>query len=404
MNKVKHSVLILLAALLLLFTGVLGGCSKTVDVYLKTVYVVYPNIEYDGCNDHALYVTRTVNYRMDALDNDNLRNWSENGSESLRAEIYTKVLGENGELQTYAYRYKYGGIIGYSYVGIYDRFEGGNRICFTPRDATANDVRNMPAYSYYYARYDPIPIVIQFNSGEGGAVGERTELYDATLTSFAVPTPPSARYVFDGWYSNAGLTDRVTDASGKILPAKQKFNALNYYLECVWPEYGGMVEPGGEGNTTTLYAKYVEKTYTVTFDYGDGREEMDEQRTVVGGSVLEDLPSPEIDGRKVASWTYDIDGYNPYNGEEIASDTVLHAVWRYYKYIDLWSNGEKVKNLLTYYGETYYPETAAEFALTREGYTLAGWFTSPYFETGTQVTVVNFSDSYRALYAKWVPV
>ena len=188
------------------------------------------------------------------------------------------------------------------------------------------------------ARWSAVGYKVKFESNGGNDVENKN--YNVDMTDFELPVPTRDYYDFAGWYANSDLSgDRIVDFS--------------------------------TDKDVTLYAKWVAKEYTLTFDSNGGES----VKSHIYSVESEDYTLPSI--RKDF---YDFEGWVDENGKKydvISSknpqDTTLYARWKAIEYsiVYILDGGENVEN------PTIYTVESDEILLnepTKDGYTFDGWF------------------------------
>jgi len=185
-------------------------------------------------------------------------------------------------------------------------------------------------------------------------------------------SPAKSGYKFVAWYSDSALTKEVT--------ATTTF----------------------KNETTTLYAKWAEDSYTVTFNANGGTTSTT-SKEVIFSSTYGSLPTPTRTGYNFAGWYTLASGGNEVTETTPVTSTAnhtLYAHWTAKSYtVTLNANGGSVSSssISVSYLSTYGTLPNA----TRGGYSFLGWYTDP--SAGTKV---NSTDTYslttnQTLYAHW---
>ena len=188
------------------------------------------------------------------------------------------------------------------------------------------------------ARWSAVGYKVKFESNGGSDVKDKN--YNVDMTDFELPVPTRDYYDFAGWYANSDLSgERIVDFS--------------------------------TDKDVTLYAKWVAKEYTVTFDSNGGES----VKSHIYSVESEDYTLPSI--RKDY---YDFVGWFDENGKKydvISSknpqDTTLYARWKAIEYsiVYILDGGENAEN------PTIYTVESDDIVLnepTKDGYTFDGWF------------------------------
>ncbi|MFC4305212.1 InlB B-repeat-containing protein [Cohnella boryungensis] len=281
---------------------------------------------------------------------------------------------------------------------------------------------------------------VSFNSN--GAAEEVT----AQTVGYGYPAseplePTKNGYVFDGWYSDSGLTNGydfttlVTDnitlyakwlrsytvsfnsndgsaVAGQTVSEGYKATApeaptLEGYVFSGWYSDSGLTNAYDFTTTVvtaniTLYAKWTVKQknrYTVSFNSNGGTEVA--EKTVEEGAVATVPTAPTREGYTFAGWYSDSGLLSSYGFTAAVMESItLYAKWTMNSYtVSFNGNGGSAVDAVT----VEYRGTAVEpVAPTRAGYTFGGW----YSDIGL-ANKYNFSTLVTAnltLYAKWTAV
>ncbi|WP_341279372.1 InlB B-repeat-containing protein [Paenibacillus sp. FSL H8-0537] len=206
--------------------------------------------------------------------------------------------------------------------------------------------------------------------------GASQEVADQTLgygDKVIIPTAPTREdYVFGGWYRDITLT-----------------NAYDFATAVV------------SGNFT-LYAKWNELSYTVSFDSSGGTSVPDQ--TVKKGAVVSIPTDPTREGYEFAGWYRDnalTNGYD-FTTAVVTGDMTLYAKW----------NKKQLKSYTVSFdsnGGTSLPnQTVEEGAVvmapenpTQEGYVFDGWYSDNALTSAYNFKTAIVTDDIT-LYAKWI--
>jgi uncharacterized repeat protein (TIGR02543 family) len=193
----------------------------------------------------------------------------------------------------------------------------------------------------------------------GGVNNESNpETYSVDSPTIVLEEPTKQGYKFLGWYDNTEFTgDAITQ-----------------------------IATGSTGDIT-LYAKWIE-IYTITYNGNsefegsvplDETEYTSENNTAIIRGTGSGENELRVTGYVFTEWNTQSDGlgtsYQPGDTLTISSDITLYAIWEICNYtvmFDLNYEGSSPINLYVEYGE----EITIPLP-TREGYTFAGWWTSP---------------------------
>jgi uncharacterized repeat protein (TIGR02543 family) len=347
----------------------------------------------------------------------------------LNQEIYTlnETLTESG------YQNKAGSLNlpipetqGYTFMGWYDNpnFEGNIVEAITPKLSVSRS---------YYAKWEVNLYTITWETLEGGDIEETKIAYLNTIT---LPTNPTKEgYTFSGWYQDSGLT---TPFSSTKMPSQNitlyakwtiqrftviyqdsDFNMISTDTYAYGTEKNSITipnDPYKEGYTftgwsialpnsittnLTLTATYTMNTYQLTFQTSGG--------SVVGPLSLNyqssiTLPSnPTKEGYTFSGWYKDSELTTPFSFTTMPSqDLTVYAKWS--EVTSLLINfdskgGTSVDTLEVEKGD--YLQAPQ---VSREGYTLDGWYTSQNggVTLDDKWSFINNSVQVElTLYAKW---
>ena len=206
------------------------------------------------------------------------------------------------------------------------------------------------------ALYKANEYTVTFNSNGGTDIARLVSIYGSLITQ---PTPPTKDGSgFDGWYVDEGLTVKWNFEMDKVL------------------------------SDMTLYAKWIENTYTVTF-IGLNGEVIDTQSVAYGQSAFE--PNKVREGYIITGWD------KAFNN--ITENTVITAIYEVNKYtvrFDV-NDGTEVDSISEVLHGSLIP---APESPTRTGYSFVGWYKdqglSENWDFGTDKV-----KSDTVLYAKW---
>ncbi len=165
-------------------------------------------------------------------------------------------------------------------------------------------------------------------------------IYGASVTK--PDDPKKTGYTFEGWYSNAELTEPYR-FSGQAITAD-----------------------------TDIYSKWTVKSYTVTFDAGEGSK-VDSQK-VEYGSRAKEPTAPTRKGYDFTGWYKDKECTEEFSfaGTPVEDDLKLYAGWKIKSFTVTFDAGEgsKVDSQKVEYGSRAKEPTAP----TRKGYDFTGWY------------------------------
>lgn len=218
----------------------------------------------------------------------------------------------------------------------------------------------------FYAQFTPATYTITWNLGDG-RTETTSQAYGEKLTLPSTPT--RAGYTFTGWYTASTGGSQVTSST-------------------VYQSQG----------PTTYYARWTAKSYTITWNLGDGRTETSSQ--TYGAKLI--LPEePSRSGYSFAGWFTSSTG-----GTQVTSSTIYttagastyYARWTGDSYTITWDLGDgKTETTQQVYGTNLTLPTAP----TKAGHTFMGWYTEK--TGGTQVTgnTIYQTQGPSTYYAQW---
>ncbi len=138
---------------------------------------------------------------------------------------------------------------------------------------------------------DPaVAVVVEFDSAGGSEVAPRVIPAGSALGELSVPEREG--YVFDGWYA----------ADGTQVTPETTFN-----------------------ESATLTARWVAKTYKVTFEAGEGAINVPAAQEVEHGKTVAKPADPVLDGYTFRGWLLDGEGYD--FSTPVTGDLTLEASW-----------------------------------------------------------------------------
>ena len=217
--------------------------------------------------------------------------------------------------------------------------------------------------STLYARWTINQYTVTFSVDGGTAVPPVTQDYNTQIA--AAPAPTRTGHTLAGWYTDAGLT---TEAS------------FPYTIT----------------ENSTLYARWTINQYTVTFNANGGTAVSPVTQDY--NTQIAATPAPTKAGHTLAGWYTDAGlttaASFPYT---ITENSTLYARWTINQYtVTFNANGGTAVPLVT---QDYDTQIAAAPAPTKEGHTLAGWYTDAGLTTAATFPYTITEDS--TLYAKW---
>ncbi len=231
------------------------------------------------------------------------------------------------------------------------------------------------SYISLYAKWTAGNYNIKYNNMENAehAIDYPVKHYYGTVTALLEPT--KSGYTFEGWFTNASLSDESKVTS---------LGATDYEEEI------------------ELYTKWIPTVYTITFDSNDGSTEedivADFESTII-------LPTPTKTNFTFEGWYTDNTTFNnkftgttmPLNG------ATLYAKWEPVKYNINYNNMDAATHATGYPVNHIYGFDTTLMNPTKEGYTFVGWFTNSSLADTSKILILggtNYSSEIE-LYAKW---
>ncbi|MGO4373104.1 InlB B-repeat-containing protein, partial [Paenibacillus sp. MCAF20] len=229
------------------------------------------------------------------------------------------------------------------------------------------ETKTVTANLTLYAKWTIAPknnYTVSFNSNGGTAVAELTVVEGAVAAAPGAPT--LIGHTFEGWYSDSNLTSRFSFSTTPITA------------------------------NLTLYAKWTNNSYTVSFN-SNGGSAVANQTVVYDGNATSPT-APTRNGYTFGGWYSDASLTAAYNfSTQVRSNFTLYAKWTAVYTMSFNSNGgSSVDDQRVEHGG----KAAAPTAPTKDGYTFGGWYSDAalseaYSFTERQV-IANLT-----LYAKW---
>ncbi len=226
------------------------------------------------------------------------------------------------------------------------------------------------------AKWELVVYNITYNLFGGTNPDDAPTTYTYETKAIKLPDPTKEHYTFGGWFTEEELENVIE-----------------------------VIANTSTGNKV-FYAKWVPKTYILTFDPCGGRISQTTQQYVYG-EVTEFARKPYSDYYDFAGWYYDKAYTQPFGGKITADksgDHTLYAKWTPAKY---------EIELNCYYGEfpvgtneptSYtYGSTVDKLPIPiREGFSFAGWYADDLLTKPVSSPVVKATDSgNKTFYATW---
>ena len=212
----------------------------------------------------------------------------------------------------------------------------------------------------------PAIYTIIFNSNDGTSVESQNVNAGEKLTE-PTPAPTKEGFTFDGWYEDSTFSKKFD------------FNT---------PITDNM----------TLYAKWIENKYTLTFDANGGTGTMAPKADLTGEYTLPANGFTAPSGKQFKGWSLTTDGAIVTKVDMTENKTV-YAIWENIIYTVTFNSngGTSVESQNVNAGEKLTEPTPAP---TKEGFTFDGWYEdstfSKKFDFNTPIT------DNMTLYAKWI--
>lgn len=285
---------------------------------------------------------------------------------------------------------------GYTLDGWFTAATGGTKV-------TASSIVEASVPATLYAHWTPVSIKLTFE-GNGGTPAQTSQTVTYTGTYGTLPADPErAGYTFAGWWTTDGVAAGWNPADGTVtLEDGVKITATDTVTS---------KEP------FKLYARWLAKTYTVTFLPNTDATVALSKTTM---QVKADQAYNSIESLATATRTgYTLDGW--YTKPTLATKVLdtdivtnyvphdLYAKWTantyVLNYVDTQIPIETLPSANVTYGQTYAGRLPA--MTPKVGYTFAGWWTTDgtaLIENGVKVdaaTVVTATAGPITLYARW---
>ena len=241
----------------------------------------------------------------------------------------------------------------------------------------------------YYAKWTLIEYTITYNLNGGTNAGENPKTYTVESEKIMLLEPSKTGYRFDGWYSDAERTNRVTE-----------------------------IAKGSTGDVT-LYAKWTIKAYTVSWNANGGT--LDGGNASVSaeyGSLVSEVKPANVPTKAATQEKeYTFAGWytDPYNGTELATDAKVTGDMTYYAHwteadrlytIEWWNEEgtEKIDSKQLAYGTPFTYQNQGNCGNKSGGtgyyWKFDGWYTQPN-KGGDKLRVTDAVQSDAKYYAGW---
>jgi uncharacterized repeat protein (TIGR02543 family) len=245
---------------------------------------------------------------------------------------------------------------GYEFNGWYSDIELTNKV-ESPITATENIT--------LYAKWTALPMYTITYVVNGGTELEPLTVYSGTHVNLGIPTKDY--YVFDSWYLDENLTNKITSPYQVV-------------------------------EDVVLYAKYTPAAYSVTFVVNGGTAV-----NKVYGNIETPitLPTTTKTGYNFGGWYYNEDlTQEVIEPITLTENITVYAKWEevvYYTITLITNNNSVVEEIVAEENSVVQLPS-----LTKKDYLFKGWYLEPEFDTLVISPITVNSDI--TLYAKWEPV
>ncbi|MBR3785453.1 MAG: InlB B-repeat-containing protein [Firmicutes bacterium] len=249
---------------------------------------------------------------------------------------------------------------GYTFLGWYDNADGtGSAITVLPKGSTGNKT--------FYAKFKVNTYTVTFDTKGGSKVPSVSIKYDKNLEEEEKipPNPTKTGYTFKGWVTASGSKYNFsTKVTGNI----------------------------------TIYAKWEENKYTVTFN-SEGGSNVTSQ-TVTYGQKASVPTNPTRKGYNFGGWVTTSGGTTAFNfNNAITTNVTAFAKWNPITYkISFESNGGTT---VAYKEYTIESATITLPTISKTGYNFGGWYSNSACSGSAVTKVAKGSTGNKTFYAKW---
>lgn len=282
------------------------------------------------------------------------------GGSAVKSGDYSLITGiEEGEMPETTRR-------GWKFLGWFDKADGGTKYTSVVPQTGENKQKMT-----FYAHWEPNKYLLTYETYDGDLPADAPKTYTVAEV-VTLPVPKKAHYDFAGWFDQ--------------------------------PEGGTKYDKlYNEIDDKTFYARWIPKTYHLSFETNGGSE--------IKGSFPFTYGKPiEIDKRTYRT-NYDFEGWfvdegltKPYDKNtsgSIGGDLTLYAKWgpkRYKIHYDMF-HGEPLPD------DTYTTEESKQLPTNavRSGFTFAGWYADDMLTVGPVTKIEKGESGDKTFYATWKP-
>lgn len=259
---------------------------------------------------------------------------------------------------------------GYLFGGWFTAANGGGTL-FTENTMVTTDIT-------VYAKWNNYNYSVTFNSDGGSAVASKAVASPATTIDTLPAQPTKTGYIFGGWYT-------APNGGGVVFNSNNTVSA-----------------------DTTVYAKWLNYSYTVVFDDQGATTSVDPFNKTVASPALfvNTLPAvPLKTGYTFGGWYTAINGGGTAftASSTVISDITVYAKWNSYSYTVTFNSQDATTDACPSNKIVMTPATTIDTLPSqpiKTGSSFAGWWTGVY-GAGTEYTANTVVTSDITVYAKW---
>ena len=220
-----------------------------------------------------------------------------------------------------------------------------------------------------YAKWNAKKIKVNFETNSENTIEPIEVTYNETYGTLPVPTKEN--YIFEGWYLEQELINKVDDNT--------------------------LVKTS---SNHTLYAKYNGKKYNLTIDSNGGNYDGDTSIDLVLGTNYT-LKEPTREGYTFVEWQ--VTGNNSSISENLftmgTEDASVKAIWKANKYTVVYSSGTELDKESI---EVTYDSAYGTLAVPQKvGYKFIGWYLEDTYENRVDSSTIVKTSKSHILYAKY---